>query len=178
MRNLLKQLQYKWRLEEILFQKGLSIENIHSLEKKLGYFFPQEFVSYLETVNGMEEGEADQDLFYFWGSELIEKEFFAVKPAAPDSIFIGFADRIVIDSVYMIEVSKTRQTSGRIAVQKKDTKIISPSFYSFLNSYLNSLGNQLPNWEQAFSKDNQLSPFTLLCQQFLPGKLASFYHRV
>ena len=124
MQNLLKQLQYKWRLEEILFQKGLSNENIALLENDLGYFFPQEFVLYLETINGMKEGEADQDLFYFWGSELIEKEFKIVKPAAPDSIFLGFADRIVIDSIYMIEVSKTRQTSGRNAVQKKNTKIM------------------------------------------------------
>lgn len=174
MQNLLKQLKYKWHIEEILFQNGLSTENIHSLEKELGYFFPKEFVSYLETVNGMAEGEADQDLFYFWGSKLIEKEFITAKHAGPDSVFIGFADRVVIDSVYMIEVSKERQASGRIAIQKKNTKIISPSFYSFLNNYLNSLGNQLSNWEHANTKENQLSPFTLLCQQLLPSKLATF----
>lgn len=174
MENLLKQLKYKWHLEEILFQNGLCIEKIQQIENGLGYFFPKEFVSYLQTINGMKDGEADQDLFYFWGSELIEKEFATAKPAGPDTVFIGFADRVVIDSVYMIEISRTRQITGRIAIQKKTTKIIAPSFYHFLNHYLNSLSNQLPGWEQISVKENQLSPFTLLCQQLMPNKLATF----
>lgn len=173
MQNLLKQLVYQWQSQDIRFQKGVSNEKIHALEEKLGYFFPKEFTFYLQTLNGMEDGEADHDLFYFWSSELIAKEIKEHKPAGPDSIFVGFADRIVIESVYMIEISKTRQLSGRISIQKKDNKIISQNFHAFLDGYLNNLGKKLPSWEKPFAKEKSQSPFTLLCEHLMPGPLAT-----
>ena len=125
MQSLLKQLLHQWRFEDVQFLKGESIEAIHRLEEVLGYYFPSEFVDYLQTVNGMEEGESDNDLFYFWSTKLIESEVREFKTAGPDSIFIGFADRIVIESVYMIEVSKNRKVSGRVSIKKKENHLLS-----------------------------------------------------
>jgi hypothetical protein len=151
----LKQLVNHWRFENILVKNGERIENIKLIEKKLGYYFPNDFILYLQTVNGMENGEADSNLFYFWASELIISDANKVQHATPDSIFIGFADRIVIDSIYMIEVSMTRHETGRVAIKNKNIKIISANFQSFLREYLNNLGNQLSNWEGKIEKINQ-----------------------
>ena len=173
MQGLLKQLLHKWHFEDIRYQNGLSADYIHSIEENLGYFFPSEFVDYLQVVNGMEEGEADNDLFYFWPMKLIENERKEFKSAGPDSIFIGFADRIVIDSVYMIEVSKVRKVSGRVSVKKNNNMVIAPQFRIFLSNYLNNLDQQLPHWEKPKEKENVSSPLSLFFQQLLPNQLAS-----
>jgi hypothetical protein len=173
MQILLKQLLQQWRFEDIQYLKGESIEAIHHIEESLGYCFPSEFVDYLQTVNGMEEGESDNDLFYFWSSELIKSEVKEFKTAGPDSIFIGFADRIVIDSVYMIEVSKVRKVSGRVSIKKRDNQIIAPNFKVFLNNYLNNLDQHLPQWEKPVDRESKTSPLSLFFQNLLPNQLAS-----
>ena len=173
MQILLKQLIHKWNNEDIQFPIGMKTDAIHRMEESLGYYFPSEFVAYLHTVNGMEEGESDRDLFYFWSSNLIISEQKEFKTAGPDSIFIGFADRIVIESIYMIEVSKVRKNSGCVSVKKKNNQIIAPSFKVFLNNYLNSLDQQLPHWEKPFDQVRQSSPLSLLFQQLLPNQFAS-----
>lgn len=173
MQNLLNQLLHKWRYENIAFENGESIDQIVRLEKEIGYLFPLEFKDYLKTVNGMCEGESDKDLFYFWSSKLIISEVREFKPAGPDSIFIGFADRIVIDSVYMIEVFKSSKMTGRVAIKKKNLQIIAPNFQTFLSGYLNNLGKQLSRWEKASDNEGIVSQFSLFFENLIPSQLAT-----
>lgn len=136
MNFLLKQLVRHWQVEDIKFHPGESLENIQYIEKSMGYLFPEEFIFYLQTINGMVDGESDKDLFYFWTSDLIFSEIRNTFNTESDSVFIGFADRIVIDSIYMIEVSKIRQPTGKIAIKHNQLELISPHFYAFLEEYL------------------------------------------
>lgn len=165
METLLIQLLRQWRFEDIQYLKGESLDAIHCIEATLDYYFPREFIDYLQTVNGMVEGESDNDLFYFWSTKLILNEIKEFKRAGPDSIFIGFADRILIDSVYMIEVSKVRKVSGRVSIKNKDNQIIAPSFIMFLKNYLNNLDQHLPQWEKPIDKESKTPPLSLFFQQ-------------
>ncbi|PCJ56552.1 MAG: hypothetical protein COA79_18510 [Planctomycetota bacterium] len=161
MKELIEQLTFTWGLSGININNGASHQSIEQLEENMGYYFPQDFKNYLEEIDGMTSGEADDSLFYFWDHVLIEDELKIAHQMNKNSIYIGFADRIVIDSIYMIEVSRQPQATGKVGVRKNTFKVIAPSFKTFLLEYLNNLEKKLPKWEQTSDEDDDSNIFSL-----------------
>lgn len=80
-----------WKQSGIDLNKGVSLEDIQMLEKKVNFEFPQSFKEFYAEINGFKDWDWNKNMFTIYPLERIEKEYFDSK----NEVFIPFCDFLI-----------------------------------------------------------------------------------
>lgn len=88
MENWINEAISKWNLAKTRLNSGASVTEIENAETLLNFKFPSDFKNLYLVVNGFQELDWQEHMFYFWPLERIIEEF----TDSSDKNFIGFCD--------------------------------------------------------------------------------------
>lgn len=140
-----------WQSLGVSIEEGLSEKEILEFENRNGIRMPDEMRNFYRLMDGMNQGEADDDWISFWPlsqvSTIPEKlshfrgipdygEIEAILPEAAK--YFVFADHSIWLHVYAVKLSKLSETSEVVWICGKHFKPIAASFGDFLNQYASS----------------------------------------
>lgn len=140
--HLLEHLLFDWGVSGAMVNGKVSKGAMNRLEQKMGKFLPSEFIKYLNHCDGMLDYECDDHLVSFWSVERIIQNF--EQCPKPKEGFICFADRMLFDHFFLLEVSSERKMTSRVIVQCNAKGIEFDTFFDFVDSYLS-------NWESVLN---------------------------
>jgi hypothetical protein len=128
-------LRTKWVEAGIAVNDGITTEALDRFQEKRLVSLPSAFKEYLLTVNGMKDGQTDENLVSFLSLETIDQEpTFMVLSA--DFFEIIFAEFSVYSHLYVLRASRNGETAPILATDSKHEIRIASSFEDFVNLYL------------------------------------------
>jgi hypothetical protein len=152
---LIDRLRGYWMQKGIKIRPGVSLQQIESFESRYLVRLPPDLRRYFDTVDGMEEGETDTDMFSFLPLKAVraipeELAHFGGIPdyreiirslADPHRWFV-IVDYLITSAVYAIRLSAVPENTPVLWIGSgKHHRIVAPSFSGFLEAYLaNPLG--------------------------------------
>jgi hypothetical protein len=151
---LLHRLMGYWMQQGLRIRTGVSFQEIDSFESRYRVRLPADLRSYYVTIDGMEEGETDPNVFWFLPLKAVksipeELAHFGGIPdyrditrslADPHRWFV-IVDYLITSAVYAIRLSATDESTPVLWISGSRHRIVAPSFSGFLEAYLeNPLG--------------------------------------
>ena len=148
--TLIERVRAHWMEKGTKTQPGVPLQQIHSFESRYLVRLPPDLRAYYATVDGMEEGEIDSDLFSFLPLKAVRAvpEELAHFGGIPDYREIVWTlpephrwfvivDYLIRSAVYAIHLSATEEPSPVLWIGGgKHHRIVAPSFSGFLEAYL------------------------------------------
>jgi len=147
---LIDRLRAYWMEKGVKTRHGVSVQEIQSFESQHLVRLPPDLRAYHATVDGMEGGEADPDMFSFLPLDAVravpeELAHFGGIPdyreivrslADPHRWFV-IVDYLITSAVYAIRLSTTEEPAPVLWIGSgKYHLIVAPSFSGFLEAYL------------------------------------------
>jgi hypothetical protein len=152
---LIQRLKGYWLQNGIKLKPGVTLQQIESFEARYLVRIPPDLRAYFATVDGMEEGETDPEVFSFLPLKAVKSipEELAHFGGIPDyrEIMLSLADPhhwfvivdyIITSAVYAIRLSAVPENTPVLWIGSgKHHRVVAPSFSGFLEAYLaNPLG--------------------------------------
>lgn len=135
--TIFKILRDKWIEDGLSINPGKSSEDVCHFEEKHGVALPRSFKEYLETVNGMPEGETDENLISFLSLELIDQEP-NFKVLSGNVVELIFAEYSIYCHCYVLRSSRRGDRSVVVGTSGEMEKHIADSFDNFIKLYLSN----------------------------------------
>jgi hypothetical protein len=147
---LLDRLKCYWMQKGIKIRSGVSPKQIQSFESRYQIRLPPDLRVYFATIDGMEEGETDPDMFSFLSLELVKTipEELAHFSGIPDyreimrtladpHCWYVIVDYLIASAVYAIRISAAHEQTPVVWIgDGVNHRIVAPSFSGFLEAYL------------------------------------------
>jgi hypothetical protein len=121
----------------IAAKDGVAPSAIDCFEEKHHVSLPAAFKAYLSTVDGMLEGQTDENLVSFLSLESIDQEA-NVRKVSANEIEMIVAEFSLYSHWYALRTSGSGSPSPVIVTNGNQEKQIATSFEDFLNQYLSS----------------------------------------
>lgn len=133
--SIYEMLRAKWLEAGIAVQDGIAPAALDRLEKKRQISLPSEFKDYLLTVNGMQDGQVDEDLISFLSLETIDQEA-NYKEISGNEAELVIAEYSIYSHTYVMRISRNGDRSPVFVTDGEHEKRIAASFKDFLSEYL------------------------------------------
>jgi hypothetical protein len=128
-----------WLTRGIGVRSGATKEQLDLFESKYQVRLSKDLRDYFETVNGMEAGQCDEDLIYFWPIDDIRniaEEFGECEHQDARNYFI-FADWSICALEYAVWVSSEGEEVSPVFVITRELIKVANSFTEFIGEYIN-----------------------------------------
>jgi hypothetical protein len=147
---LIDRLRAYWTGKGVKTRPGVSLQQVQSFESRYLSRLPPDLRAYYATVDGMEEGEADPDMFSVLPLKAVkavpeELAHFGGIPdyreivrslAEPHRWFV-IVDYLISSAVYAIRLSSTEEPAPVLWIGGgRHHRVVAPSFSGFLQAYL------------------------------------------
>ena len=130
-------LRTKWIEAGIRVNEGVSQAALSQFEERYDLTLPTDFKTYLLTVNGMQEGEVDEDLISFLSLEAIGREP-NIEEISEDEIQMVVAEYCVYSHLYVLRYSRKGKGSPIFMTDGEHEKELATSFEDFASRYLSN----------------------------------------
>jgi hypothetical protein len=152
---LIDRLSGYWMQQRIKIRPGVSLQQIESFESRYLVRLPPDLRRYFATVDGMDEGETDPDMFSFLPLKAVKSipeelahfcgipDYREIMRSLPDpQRWFVIVDYLIASSVYAIRLSAIPEDTPVLWIGSgKDQRVVAPSFSAFVEAYLaNPLG--------------------------------------
>jgi cell wall assembly regulator SMI1 len=148
--GLIDRLRRHWLQNGIKIRNGLSLQQIESFESSYAIRIPPDLRTYYATMDGMEEGETDSEMFSFLPLESVKsiperlaryREYSGITKSLTDShCWFVTVDYVLTSMVYAVYLSSEPVNSPVRCICGNQHRIVAPSFSDFLEANLaNSL---------------------------------------
>jgi hypothetical protein len=149
-KDLLKRLRDHWTGQGTKHRTGESLEQIELFELRYQIRLPPDLRGYFASIDGMEYGDTDADMFSFLRLKKIQRvpEELALFGGCPDyrhivltlpdsrSWFV-IVDFMILSSVIAIQLNAAVDNTPVISISSgKDFRTVAPSFSAFLEVYM------------------------------------------
>ena len=128
-------LRARWLEAGIAVNDPVTQAALDHFEEKHHVSLPGEFKHYLLTVNGMQDGQVDEDLVSFLSLEAIDQEA-NCKEISANEVEMVVAEFSIYSHCYVLRVSRSGERSPIFVTDGENEKQIAPSFKDFVNVYL------------------------------------------
>ena len=150
MRTLAERLREHWRSIGVRIRSGVSQQEIDTFEFTYGVCLSEEALSYFRAVDGMEEGDSDEELLRFLPLHKLTSvpETLAAFGGIPDyrnivhvlpgaELCFIFIDYLIYSHVYALRLSPERSEESPVLwICGADYRVIAASLSEFLETYL------------------------------------------
>jgi hypothetical protein len=146
----IERLRRHWLSTGIRVRSGVPVHEVEAFERRYQVHLPADFRWYFTALDGMEQGEADPEMFSFLPLRLVrpipeELAQFAGIPdyseimetlPEPHRWFV-FVDYLIFSAVYAIRLSASAEGTPVIWIgHGRHHRIMASSFSSFMETYL------------------------------------------
>jgi len=150
--GLIERLKSSWAKQGVRIRPGASREQIEGFQSKYQFHLPHDFCRYLATVDGMESGEMDENMFSFLAIDAIKSipEELATFGGIPDYTAIMrsltephhwfvFVDYLITSAAYAIRLSLGDESTPVLWIGNGTRyRVVAESFSGFLEAYLSN----------------------------------------
>jgi cell wall assembly regulator SMI1 len=139
-------LRARWLDAGIAVNEGVTQAALDRFEESRHASLPSGFKEYLLTINGMTEGQTDENLVSFLSLETIDQEtnFKEISGNRRDMIFAEFS---LYCHWYILRTSTSGDPAVVVVTNGDQEKQIATSFEDFVNQYLSSPVRVAHCWE-------------------------------
>lgn len=135
--SIYEMLRAKWIAAGVAVNDPATPVALDRFEKKHHIPLPCEFKDYLLTVNGMQDGQVDEDLVSFLSLEAIDQGA-NCKEISATELEMVVAEFSIYSHCYVLRVSRSRDRSPVFVTDGEHEKEIAGSFNDFVNQYLSN----------------------------------------
>ena len=135
--SIYQQLRGRWLEAGIGINDGVTQAALDRFQEKRHVSLPSAFQDYVLTVNGMKEGQTDENLVSFLSLETIDQEA-NFKDISSKQVEIIVAEFSMYCHWYVLRTSRSGDLSLVVVTNGDLEKPIAASFEEFLNQYLSS----------------------------------------
>jgi hypothetical protein len=135
--SIFNKLRDRWIETGVSINRGKSAEEVYDFEVKHGVALPRSFKEYLETVDGMSDGQTDEDLISFLSLEMIDQEP-NFKVLSGNVVELIFAEYSIYCHYYVLRSSRRGDRSVVVGTNGEMEKHIADSFDNFIKLYLSN----------------------------------------
>lgn len=129
-----ERLKAKWLETGVPVNDGISQVTIDRFEHKNSIALPSTFKEYLLVVNGMKNGQTDENLVSFLSLDAIDQEArYEISASEVDVIFAEFS---IYSHYYVLRIKRSGEQVAILAADGEHEKQIADSFEGFVSSYL------------------------------------------
>jgi len=150
MNALVERLKGHWLEKRIRIQAGASLDQVKSFESHYQVCLPQDLRDYFTTVNGMEKGEIDEELFSFLPLQAVKSipeelgqfggipDYTQITRSLPDARrWFVIVDYLICSAVYAIRLSAELESTPVMWIgDGTHYREVAPCFSGFLESYM------------------------------------------
>jgi hypothetical protein len=133
--SIYEMLRAKWLEAGIAVKDAVAPAALDRFEKKHRVSLPSEFRDFLLTVNGMQDGQVDEDLISFLSLEAIDQEA-NCKEISANEVELVIAEYCIYSHTYVMRISRSGDRSPVLVTDGEHEKLIAASFKDFLSQYL------------------------------------------
>jgi len=133
-----RELKKRWASMGVAYKPGVTASELDLVEQKFSVCLPREVCDYFSVVNGMDQF-VDEECLQFFGLEELEdfENEYGRHPLIPQGKrWLIIIDYLCKSHMFALEVSGERTDYCPVVFINGDTQIISPSFTSYLETYL------------------------------------------
>lgn len=135
--SVFERLRARWVEAGLRPKPGVSQETLDRFENKRKIVLPSGFKRYLLTVNGMEEGQTDEDLISFLSLEAIDQDA-NFKWVSASGVRMVVAEYCVYSHLYVLQCSQCGDRSSVLATDGRQEVQLATSFEDFVDKYLSN----------------------------------------
>ncbi|MES1213430.1 MAG: SMI1/KNR4 family protein [Singulisphaera sp.] len=148
--ELIETLRNRWTQQGLTLRPGLTVQQIGSFENRYKIKLPEDLRQFYLAVDGMEEGQADDDFFSFLRLQAVktipeELARFSGIPdyteitstlAEPERWFV-IVEYMIFSAAYAISLSARAEENAVLCIlDGKQHRVVAPSFVGFVREYL------------------------------------------
>jgi len=133
--SIYERLKAKWLEAGIAGKDAVAPATLDRFEKKRRVLLPSEFKDYLLRVNGMQEGQVDEDLISFLSLERIDQDA-NCKEISTNEVELVIAEYSIYSHTYVMRISRSDDRSPIFVTDGEHERPIAASFKDFLSQYL------------------------------------------
>lgn len=147
---LIDRLRAYWMQKGVKTRPGVSLQQVESFESRYLVRLPPDLRGYYATIDGMEDGAVDPDMFSFLPLKAVrsipeELAHFGgipdyqeiVRSLAESHHWFVIVDYLITSAVYAIRLSAKEEPAPVLWIGSgKHHRIVAPSFSGFLEAYL------------------------------------------
>lgn len=130
-----ERLRTRWLEAGIPINEGTSQTTIDCFEKTHNIKLPSTFKEYLLTVNGMKDGQADENLVSFLSLDAIDQEAHH-KEIPASEVDVVFAEFSIYSHYYVLRIRRSGEQVAVFAFDGEHEKQIASCFEGFVSNYL------------------------------------------
>ncbi len=140
-----------WRDAEVSVNPPLTCSQIAQFESRRGVKLPSDFKDCLSVVDGMQEGQTDENMMSFLSLKLLDENT-QWQRSENEDVNLVFAEFLIYSHVYVLRISAGGGTSAVLARDGTHELHLADSFEQFVASYLADPEEVAYCWAKASSK--------------------------